>query len=104
MCNCLWYESFCGGSLKIAEVLLFSADLITAMTWPIDLAEELRELEDEIDESDHPPDYTLLIQAQRSYKASLLTPGVLKALFDIMIPPLAKEKKLVIFSPPQSSD
>ncbi|KDQ07544.1 hypothetical protein BOTBODRAFT_192367 [Botryobasidium botryosum FD-172 SS1] len=66
------------------------ADLMTAMTWPIDLAEELKELDDE---EDAHTDYTALLQAQLSYKAAMLRPGVLKALFDIMIPPLAKEKK-----------
>lgn len=61
------------------------------MTWPIDLSEELKEL----DEQDTKADYTVLFLAQISYKAALLQPGVLKALFSIMLPPLAKDRKYV---------
>ncbi len=57
------------------------------MTWPIDVAEELKELDDEVDVK---ADYTTLIQAQRSYKAAVLRPGVFPALLTIMLPPLAK--------------
>jgi replication fork protection complex subunit Tof1/Swi1 len=66
------------------------ADLLTAMTWPIDLAEELMELDEERDEN---TDYTTLIQAQLAYKAALLQPGVVKALIDIAIPYLAKDRR-----------
>jgi hypothetical protein len=66
-----------------------TADLITAMTWPIDVAEELKELDDEMDGS---TDYTTLIEAQRSYKASLLRPGAIAALFAVILPSLAREK------------
>ncbi|KAG9047150.1 Topoisomerase 1-associated factor 1 [Tulasnella sp. UAMH 9824] len=69
---------------------LACADLITAMTWPIDVAEELKELDDEIDGK---TDYTTLIEAQRSYKAAMLRPGAIAALFSIMVPPLAKSKQ-----------
>ncbi|KAG8868501.1 Topoisomerase 1-associated factor 1, partial [Tulasnella sp. 331] len=68
---------------------LACADLITAMTWPIDVAEELKEMDDEIDAR---TDYTTLIQAQRSYKAALLRPGAVSAIFSIMLPALAKSK------------
>lgn len=71
------------------------ADLITAMTWPIDMAEELKELDDELDAR---TDYTTLIQAQRSYKAAMLRPGAISALFAIMLPALAKGKKFVLIS------
>lgn len=60
------------------------------MTWPIDVAEELQELDDERDAG---TDYTTLIQAQLAYKAALLQPGVLKALLDIMTPSLLKTKR-----------
>ncbi|KAI0061071.1 timeless-domain-containing protein [Artomyces pyxidatus] len=66
------------------------ADLVTAMTWPIDLAEELKELDDELDRG---TDYTQLLQSHLHYKAALLRPGVLQALFSIMLPCLAKEVK-----------
>ena len=67
------------------------ADLLTAMTWPIDLAEELMELDEERDEN---TDYTTLIQAQLGYKAALLQPGVIKALISIAIPYIAKDKRV----------
>ncbi|KAF9266348.1 timeless-domain-containing protein [Marasmius fiardii PR-910] len=63
------------------------ADLLTAMTWPIDLAEELKELDDQLDKG---TDYTQLLQSHLHYKAALLKPGVIQALFGIMIPPLVK--------------
>ncbi|KZV75695.1 timeless-domain-containing protein [Peniophora sp. CONT] len=66
-------------------------DLITAMTWPIDLAEELKELDDE---ADRRADYTVLVQSHLHYKAALLRPGVLQALFQVMIMLLTKEKKV----------
>jgi replication fork protection complex subunit Tof1/Swi1 len=66
------------------------ADLLTAMTWPIDLAEELTELDEERDGN---TDYMTLIHAQLAYKAALLQPGVVKALIDIAIPYIAKDKR-----------
>ena len=66
------------------------ADLMTAMTWPIDMAEELKELDDELDKG---TDYTQLIQSHLHYKAALLKPGVMEALFGIMLAPLSKPPK-----------
>ncbi|KAF5372553.1 hypothetical protein D9758_005156 [Tetrapyrgos nigripes] len=66
------------------------ADLMTAMTWPIDMAEELKELDDELDKG---TDYTQLLQSHLHYKAAVLKPGVIEALFGIVLPPLAKNKK-----------
>jgi replication fork protection complex subunit Tof1/Swi1 len=66
------------------------ADLLTAMTWPIDMAEELKELDDELDQG---TDYTQLLLSHRLYKAALLKPGVMQALFGILLPPLAKNPK-----------
>lgn len=63
------------------------ADLMTAMTWPIDMAEELKELDDELDKG---TDYTQLLRSHLEYKAALLRPGVIQALFGLVIPPLAK--------------
>jgi len=62
-------------------------DLMTAMTWPIDLAEELKELDEELDKG---TDYTQLLESHLHYKAALLHPGVIQALFGIMLAPLAK--------------
>ncbi|KAI0672215.1 timeless-domain-containing protein [Trametes maxima] len=66
------------------------ADLMTAMTWPIDLAEELKELDDELDRG---TDYTQLLFAHLNYKAALLRPGVLQALLAITLPCLARDAK-----------
>lgn len=66
------------------------AELVTSMTWPIDMASELMELDDELDVG---TDYTTLLSSHLSYKAALLQPGVLQALFGIMLPPLAKTRK-----------
>ena len=63
------------------------ADLVTAMTWPIDLAEELKELDEELDRR---ADYTQLVQSHLHYKAALLGPGALQALFSIVLPCLAR--------------
>lgn len=63
------------------------ADLMTAMTWPIDMSEELKELDEEFDKR---ADYTQLIESHLHYKAAILKPGVVQALFAIMLPPLAK--------------
>ncbi|KAG9310160.1 timeless protein-domain-containing protein [Chiua virens] len=65
-------------------------DLITAMTWPIDMAEELRELDEELDRG---TDYTQLTLSHLHYKAALLRPGVMQALFGIVLPPMTKPAK-----------
>jgi hypothetical protein len=64
------------------------------MTWPIDVAEELKELDE--DRVDSVIDFATLLQAQRTYKAALLEPGVLAALLAIMTPSLAKSKRCVV--------
>ncbi|KAG6856013.1 hypothetical protein H0H87_008415 [Tephrocybe sp. NHM501043] len=66
------------------------ADLMTAMTWPIDMAEELKELDDELDKG---TDYTQLLESHLHYKVALLKPGVMQSLFGIVLPPLAKPPK-----------
>lgn len=68
-----------------------AADLCCAMTWPIDVAEELKELDDEDDLTRI--DYTQLLQSHLVYKQALLRPGVLQALFAITLPPLSKPPK-----------
>ncbi|EIN14680.1 timeless-domain-containing protein [Punctularia strigosozonata HHB-11173 SS5] len=66
------------------------ADLCCAMTWPIDLAEELKELDEQLDKG---ADYTQLLLSHLHYKAALLKPGVFKALIGIVFPCLAKDAK-----------
>ncbi|KAH8102126.1 timeless protein-domain-containing protein [Cristinia sonorae] len=65
-------------------------DLMTAMTWPIDLAEELQEL-DEVE--DKGTDYTELLGSHLAYKAALLKPEVMRTLLGIMLSCLAKTSK-----------
>lgn len=67
-------------------------DLVTAMTWPIDLSAELMEL-DEAEEQDKKADYTTLLNSHLHYKAALLAPGILEAIIGILLPCLSKEKK-----------
>jgi replication fork protection complex subunit Tof1/Swi1 len=60
------------------------------MTWPIDMAEELKELDEELDKG---TDYTQLLMSHLHYKAALLKPGVMQALLGIVLPPLSKRPK-----------
>jgi replication fork protection complex subunit Tof1/Swi1 len=71
---------------------LACADLIAAMTWPIDIAEELKELDELQDEHDPSAgaEYTELRQSHLHYKAALLQPGVLRALLALAVPCLAR--------------
>lgn len=73
----------------------FAADLIAAMTWPINVIEELREAEltgnKSSIESLSKVDYLSLLHAQRSYKKSLLKNGqFIKTLVRILVPRLEK--------------
>ena len=65
------------------------------MTWPIDVAEELKELDEDREPA---TDYAILLRAQLAYKASLLQPGALSALVAIMTPALAKTKRYILIS------
>jgi replication fork protection complex subunit Tof1/Swi1 len=64
--------------------------VIAAMTWPIDIAEELKELDEQHDEK---TDYATLVLAQLHYKEALARPEVLKALQNVMMPCIAKDKR-----------
>ncbi|KAG8738044.1 Topoisomerase 1-associated factor 1 [Ceratobasidium sp. 414] len=66
------------------------ADVVAAMTWPIDIAEELKELDEQHDEK---TDYATLLLAQLHYKEALSRPEVLKALQNIMMPCIAKDRR-----------
>ncbi|EPQ50778.1 timeless-domain-containing protein [Gloeophyllum trabeum ATCC 11539] len=65
-------------------------DLMAAMTWPIDLAEELKELDEDLDKG---TDYTQLLTSHLHYKAAILKEGVLEAMFGIVVPCITKDKK-----------
>ena len=71
---------------------LACADLVAAMTWPIDIAEELKELDELRDDQDPAAgaEYTELRQSHLHYKAALLRPGVLRALLALAVPCLAR--------------
>lgn len=66
------------------------ADLMAAMTWPIDVAEELRELDDVMDKG---ADYTQLIQSHLRYKAAITRADVMQSFLGIVLPCLAKAPK-----------
>lgn len=68
-------------------------DLMTAMTWPVDIAEELKELAEAEEDEVEKEDYTRLLQSHLHYKAALLRPGVMEALIGTALPCLAKEPK-----------
>ncbi|KAG1827312.1 uncharacterized protein BJ212DRAFT_1311482 [Suillus subaureus] len=62
---------------------------MTAMTWPIDMAEELQEPDEELDEG---TDYIQLVFSHLNYKAALLTPGIMRDLFRIVLLPISARK------------
>ncbi|OCF79113.1 topoisomerase 1-associated factor 1 [Kwoniella mangroviensis CBS 8886] len=73
------------------KVALLACDLIAALTWPIDVASELKEMEDE---PDVVTDYASLLRAQLEYKAMILqTSGPLRCLLALMLPSLARPRK-----------
>ncbi|CAE6415167.1 unnamed protein product [Rhizoctonia solani] len=79
-----------GGDIVGDKRAVACADVIGAMTWPIDIAAELKELDEQLDEK---TDYATLILAQLHYKEALSRPEVLKALQNIMMPCIAKDKR-----------
>jgi len=71
-----------------------TVELIGAMTWPINVAEELRDAQ-LLGELKQSMDYTTLIQAQRSYKAAILKDNVLKHMMIILANSLSKSRRCV---------
>jgi replication fork protection complex subunit Tof1/Swi1 len=66
-------------------------DLLTGMTWPIDVSAELKELDEEEEES--AIDYTTLLSAHLNYKRALIGDRrILESIFDVVIPCMAKER------------
>lgn len=70
---------------------LCSAELMGAMTWPINVAEELRDAYTlgQLKQID----YKSLVRAQMSYKAVILRQGVLPLLIQLMRPALEKNRR-----------
>lgn len=79
-------------SLKLTLLSIHTVELIGAMTWPINVAEELRDAQ-LLDELRKSIDYTSLISAQLSYKAIILRTGALRAMFQLMSPALTKTRR-----------
>ncbi|CED82764.1 timeless-domain-containing protein [Phaffia rhodozyma] len=70
------------------KVGLMAAELIASLTWPIDMAAELKELEDEPDTN---TDYSSILKAQIEYKAAILRSGVfMERIMSLVLPYLAK--------------
>ncbi|KAK4685899.1 replication fork protection complex subunit TIMELESS/Tof1/Swi1, partial [Tremellales sp. Uapishka_1] len=73
------------------KVALISCDLIAALTWPIDVQQELKEMQDE---PGMVTDYASLLRAQLEYKAMILQSNApLRCLLALMLPSLAKPRK-----------
>ncbi|KAF9028283.1 hypothetical protein BDZ89DRAFT_1133743 [Hymenopellis radicata] len=70
-----------------------TVDLITAMTWPVDVAAELKELDENEEDADVRPEYTHLLTAHDAYKTALCEPNLVHAIFAILLLPLAKPAK-----------
>ncbi|CAE6484806.1 unnamed protein product [Rhizoctonia solani] len=79
-----------GGGVVGDKRAVACADVIGAMTWPIDIAAELKELDEQLDEK---TDYATLLLAQLHYKEALSRPEALKALQNVMMPCIAKDKR-----------
>lgn len=71
-----------------------TADLIAAMTWPINAMEELREAELTGDKSTidamRKIDFSTLLAQHRAYKQAMVKSGAIGALFKMLAPRLQK--------------
>ncbi|TNY24515.1 timeless protein-domain-containing protein [Rhodotorula diobovata] len=81
-----------GTGAKGDRIALACVELIGAMTWPINVAEELRDAQ-LLGELKQSMDYTTLIAAQRSYKAAILKENVLKHMMIILANSLSKSRR-----------
>ncbi|GAA5828412.1 hypothetical protein JCM11251_006233 [Rhodosporidiobolus azoricus] len=83
-----------GSGQKGDRIALACVELIGAMTWPINVAEELRDAQ-LLGELKPSMDYTTLISAQRSYKAAIIhrKEGVLKHMMVILANSLSKSRR-----------
>ncbi|KAL7421130.1 Topoisomerase 1-associated factor 1 [Cryptotrichosporon argae] len=86
------------------KIALMACDLMAALTWPIDVAQELREMQDE---GDVVTDYASLLYAQVEYKASfvllcgmssscqamIIHSDTLRSILSLILPYLAKPRR-----------
>ncbi|KAJ9108278.1 hypothetical protein QFC19_002526 [Naganishia cerealis] len=70
------------------KIALAAADLLAALTWPIDVAQELKELAE--DDADVVTDYASLLRAQVEYKALLVQSNTLLRVMQLLLPCLAR--------------
>ncbi|KAH9811884.1 timeless protein-domain-containing protein [Melampsora americana] len=82
---------------KDFRVSLLCSDLISALTWPIDVASELKEMDELLDQENKRElkqiDFSGLISAQLSYKRDILRSGALQHIFRLIVPSLQKGKR-----------
>ncbi|EGG12538.1 uncharacterized protein MELLADRAFT_114767 [Melampsora larici-populina 98AG31] len=82
---------------KDFRVSLLCSDLISALTWPIDIASELKEMNELLDQETKRElkqiDFSGLISAQLSYKRDILNAGALAHIFRLIVPSLQKALK-----------
>ncbi|BEI92678.1 uncharacterized protein CcaverHIS019_0503060 [Cutaneotrichosporon cavernicola] len=72
------------------KVALMACDLIAALTWPIDVAAELKELQDE---GPVVTDYASLLRAQVEYKSQILQSDTLRCVLSLMLPCFGRERR-----------
>ncbi|KAK4051924.1 Topoisomerase 1-associated factor 1 [Microbotryomycetes sp. JL201] len=80
------------GTSAKGDRIALAFELMAAMTWPINVAEELQDAKSRGELQD-PRNYASLMNAQRQYKASLLRTGCLRAIFQLMSPSLTKSRR-----------
>ncbi|TKA58341.1 hypothetical protein B0A53_00079 [Rhodotorula sp. CCFEE 5036] len=81
-----------GSGAKGDRIALACVELIGAMTWPIDVAQELKDAK-LLGGLKAGMDYATLIAAQRSYKAAILKEGVLRHMMIILANSLQKSRR-----------
>ncbi|GAA96533.1 uncharacterized protein L969DRAFT_95002 [Mixia osmundae IAM 14324] len=79
------------------KIALACADLIGAMTWPIDVAEELKEAAEEAAIRGGPDaprvDFASLLRIQLTYKAAILKANAVETILKLCVPSLAKPRR-----------
>ncbi|KAA1097298.1 Topoisomerase 1-associated factor 1 [Puccinia graminis f. sp. tritici] len=81
---------------KDHRVALLCADLIAALTWPVDVAKELKEACDIEDEEERRQatniDFSSLVDGQLSYKRDIVRTGAMGPIFRLIVPVIQKPK------------
>ncbi|CAK9781717.1 hypothetical protein CC85DRAFT_324759 [Cutaneotrichosporon oleaginosum] len=72
------------------KVALMACDLVAALTWPIDVAAELKELQDE---GPVVTDFASLLRAHVEYKAMILQSDTLRCVLSLMIPCFGTQRR-----------